>query len=116
MRIFLATVFAVLSIAILFAARAPAAPANSRMISVEGPIVEITWESITIKGAERPREWFRLPGSGRVFAADGKTPYPRNALHPGMHVRVFYDWSLTTYVRVADHIIVLTPAAKRAIQ
>jgi hypothetical protein len=114
MRIPLATAFAVLSIAMLVGARASAEAPKTTIVSVEGPIVEITSESITIKDTEREKDWFRLGVSPRILAADGKTRYPRDALHPGMRVRVFYDWQATTYVRAADHIIALTRGARPA--
>ena len=115
MRVLLATAFAVLSIAIFFITRAPAEDPTPGLMSVEGPVVEITPNDITIKTAERERDWFRLPGNGRVFAADGKTRYPREALHPGLRIRIFYDWRALTYVRVAHHVIVLTPSIKTLI-
>jgi hypothetical protein len=100
----------VLSLAILFIAPAPAGSAKSSVVFDEGAILKITRDDITIKTVGRKRDWFALPRRARIFYADGTTPYPRESLLPGLRVRVFYDWQALTYVRAADHIIVLPPA------
>jgi hypothetical protein len=112
MRNLLGMVFAVLSISVLAATTSPVQSGKNTITWVEGPIVAVTPEDITIKSAERGRDWFRLPASVRIRASDLLTPYPREALHPGLRVRIFYDWQRLTYVRVADHVVVLDPAPK----
>jgi hypothetical protein len=108
MRNLVGTVFAVLSIFVFTATTSPVLSTKNTIVWVEGPIVAVTPEDITIKSAERARDWFRLPGSAaRIRAGDQLTPYPREALHPGLRVRIYYDWRLLTTVRVADHIVVL---------
>jgi hypothetical protein len=119
MRTLPAAAFAALSIAMLVVVRAPAQPAQpakNTIASVEGPIVEITSQDITIKTRERPRAGFRLPASAGIFYADGVTRYQRAALHPGLRIRIFYDWQLLTYVVVAHHVIVLTPPPERPLR